>query len=100
MGTKTIMLVDDQLGLVTRRTVGQLFVIRPAKDAFENIEIRESAAGAIGDANANTITAIGTFDNSLDGGGGGGVVARERGARQARGTETVAPRHAGRNSAL
>ncbi|PTX54193.1 Ca2+-binding RTX toxin-like protein [Litoreibacter ponti] len=48
--------------------------VRDELSGFENVEIIESSAGAIGDAGNNEITATGDFQNQLSGGAGNDTI--------------------------
>lgn len=49
-------------------------VVHDTLSRIENIELDQNAAGAVGDDNANLITAIGNFSNDLDGGAGNDTI--------------------------
>ncbi|MEM9061115.1 MAG: Hint domain-containing protein [Pseudomonadota bacterium] len=82
IGTDTFVLDTTQGGTFTSShtvdlSAGELQFsgfVRDVLADIENIELIETAAGARGDANANTITATGSFANSLSGEGGDDVI--------------------------
>lgn len=47
---------------------------RDQLNGIENVEINQSNAGVVGDGNANTISAIGAFANTLEGGDGDDLI--------------------------